>query len=271
MKARDSVLMLLLLLAATAGCQQDEDASDVGTDDSPGGSGPDTQELEELAGYYAEKSVVASLSSVPGIGQFQNTGTYYGLTEIRFEDGALVATSISCRSVLESTSPIKTSMDDAVVQSLPPFIGELAVESTGGALKLTREEVVMPLGVRLDDPWNDPLPTDKDDPRIWDQDEDGHPGISVDLKGMGLSGKVFAIRKERGYWSVVLQDDGRLVGQIFDSSEQEIIGATNPVLKVDIEDEPDPDPKKNTFELIPLGSKYDCDRLIAELDEIDFS
>ena len=54
-----------------------------------------------------------------------------------------------------------------------------------GAWSVTRPATPTPVGIRLDDPANDVLPTDPTDPRISDDDGDGNPGVTVTVRGEG--------------------------------------------------------------------------------------
>ena len=248
----------------------DADAdSETDTGAGPADTDPDAgPDPESLLGRYAERTVIVTTSSpMGGLTEYTTEAHYYGFADIALVDGGLVVTSISCHSVLETTSPVQASMDDAVVRSLPPFVGELTVTEVDGALAITREELVMPLGVYLTDPWNEALPTDADDPRVWDQDSDGNPGISVSLTGL-MSATVYAVRRERGWWEAAAIDGTHLSGLVHDSSEQSVIGSTNPLFNTNVEETMDPDPNKHTFDLVRLEGEWDCDRLVSELDTV---
>jgi hypothetical protein len=280
--------MLCSLLAA--GCAADPsstpDASpgEDDTDTSPGDTdtgdasapidsgagadaGPPGGALQGLVGLYAERTVIVTTSSPVGPTEYTTEAHYYGLARIALVDGGLVVTSTSCHSDLQTTSPVHASMDDAVVRSLPPFVGALAVSEVGGVLHVAREELVMPLGVHLEDPWNEALPTETTDPRVWDQDSDGNPGISVDLTGL-MSATIYAVRRERGWWEASVVGADRLSGLVHDSSEQSVIGATNPLFDQNVEETMDPDPSKHTFDLARLDGDWDCDRLVSELGAV---
>ncbi|MBM4371586.1 MAG: hypothetical protein FJ098_08025, partial [Deltaproteobacteria bacterium] len=46
------------------------------------------------------------------------------------------------------------------------------------------QEIVWTWGLKdMVEPFTDPLPTEPSDPRVWDQDEDGNPGVTVHVLG----------------------------------------------------------------------------------------
>jgi len=147
-------------------------------------------------------------------------------------------------------------------------VGEITARVEDGVILFDRETVVMPLGVELTDPVNEALPTSADDPRVIDADGDGHPGVSIGLSMLGISGQIYAVRKEIGSWSVAATADGTWEGPFNDASEQQVIGASRPLFDQNLSTAPDPDPLKSRILLQRTAEAYDCARLLAELDTL---
>lgn len=105
-----------------------------------------------------------------------------------------------------------------------------------GSLRVKRPATPTPVGIWLDDP-NEALPEDRNDPRIWDQDQDGNPGFTVhiELKGEAgdaqAGGEIYLVRREIFAYDLTVGDDGTLTGTITDTSEQLVVGASNPVFE----------------------------------------
>ena len=94
----------------------------------------------------------------------------------------------------------------------------------------TRPATPTPIGITLEDPANQTLPTDPNDPRIIDADGDGNPGVTSSVKVTeALQGQIYLIRREIFAYDVTQQSPDRLTGFITDRSEQLIVGASNPV------------------------------------------
>lgn len=219
-----------------------------------------------LVGHYVERVTVSTLDTIPGLGERASSSYYVGLTDIEEINGKIISTSISCRSVVGSVSGVKVVISDELTQLIPPLVGEVTTEEIKGAIVFNRETVYMPLGVELEDLVNDELPTNAQDPRIIDQDEDGHPGVTIVLSMLGINGEIYAVRKEVGSWSVSEIEDGRFNGPFRDESLQKVIGANPSMLQVDMQSRPNPDESKSYLDLIRTEEKYDCERLLAELD-----
>ena len=65
--------------------------------------------------------------------------------------------------------------EDAIAQR--PIVLE-----TGDGTGILPQTVAWTWGIQgMEDPASDPLPTSADDPLVWDQDEDGNPGISIEV------------------------------------------------------------------------------------------
>ncbi len=232
-------------------------------------SDTDTTPAKDFTGTYAEKVTISTLDKLPGVGDVETTSSYYGINTIEFVGGEYVSTSISCKSVsVAKNAAFQTIIPDIVVQCIPPLVGKLTVTDEDGTIKIDKEETVMPVGVKLADPWNDPLPTDPSDSRIWDQDGDGKPGVTIEVKASGMTGKIYTIRKERGLWSASMDLEGNFYGLFTDKSEQKTIGADPALFNINPESKVNPDLSKSNITLTKLDGEYDCTKLIAEFDSI---
>ncbi len=99
-----------------------------------------------------------------------------------------------------------------------------------GVLRVQRPATPTPVGIRLDDPFNDPLPTDPNDPRIVDDDGDGKPGLTVTIEVTPeFIGELYIARREIFAFEAFLTEPDLLTGVVTDDSEQLVIGASDPV------------------------------------------
>ncbi len=83
-----------------------------------------------------------------------------------------------------------------------------------------------------------------------------------------LQGELYIARREIFAYDVDEQDDGSLVGVVTDDSEQLIIGATNDAFLTQAEWVQQPDLTKSPIILIPVDQDWDCERLMAERDDL---
>lgn len=123
-----------------------------------------------------------------------------------------------------------------------------------------------PVGIRLDDPANESLPDDPNDPRIVDDDGDGNPGITVSEE---LTGELYIARREIFAYEALLEDPDLLVGVVADNSEQLVLGASDPIFATSGDGwEQYPDLEKSPIILQRLVGDWDCARLGAERDAL---
>ncbi len=221
-----------------------------------------------VPGVYAERTVVVTLDKAEGQAESETVGTYYNLNRIEAVDGKLVSSSSSCRGLVQSKGIASLSISDAVTQMIPPLVGELSVAEGSAGAVIRRAETISLVSVKLEDPWNDPLPTDGKDARILDVDQDGNPGISIDIKVFGFKGKIFVIRREHNRWEASPSTNGGFAGLITDASEQQVIGANPSMFNVKMTSKPHPDASRSTVTLVRLPADLTCDEYIAKLSTI---
>jgi hypothetical protein len=96
-------------------------------------------------------------------------------------------------------------------------------------------------GCRLDDPAHDPLPlavdyqNNPDDPRFWDQDEDGKVGLTVYVDGV-LRGEIYYVQRWTGIYGRspddpdhrgIILDQDRICGLTLGTSEEYMVSTNN--------------------------------------------
>lgn len=257
-------LVAACLLVAAVGCGSDDgdDGDASATTTTAPAAEVSMDEAEQLAGKYAHYDVVAYEST-----DMKILIISYGFTDLAAEGGELVATESFCTAKYASDQPIAVTISDKATRAIVPESTPVELREEDGQIGFVRPATPTGIGIELEDPANDPLPTDPDDPRIADDDGDGKPGITVKIEvGDGaLTGELYIARREIFAYDVLAQDDGALVGTVDDHSEQLIIGAsddqfitTAPWVQVD-------DPEKSPIILEPVEGDWDCDRLIAEI------
>jgi hypothetical protein len=138
-----------------------------------------------------------------------------------------------------------------------------------GRARVSRPETPTGIGVDLEDPANEPLPTDPDDPRIADDDGDGKPGVTATITvSEALAGEIYLARREIFAYLVDEQPDGSLIGSVSDRSEQLMVGASNDVFLTQAEWVQYEDLSKSPIILVPVDADWDCDRLMAERNRV---
>ena len=221
---------------------------------------------EDLIGRWAHYDVVAYEDAA-----LKTVIISYGFNDFSLDDdGALIDQASFCASEQRTDQAIETGLSDAATQAIQPPPTEVAVEITDGVLSLSRPFSPTPVGIVLDDPFNETLPTDPNDPRIVDADGDGNPGITVTIKVTdAIQGELYIARREIFSYEATLVSPDRIEGTVIDESEQLVIGASEPMFNVERTDwGQHPDPAKSPLLLVRVDDSWDCDRLAAERDAI---
>jgi hypothetical protein len=242
--------MAVIGAAVLAGCGGSSSEADTATT-SVGG---------RLAGRYAHYDVVAYQST-----DMKTLIISYGFTDLAEEGGSLVATDSFCSSEHRSDQPISVELSDTATRAITPVPTPVTLTVTDGRARISRPETPTGIGVDLEDPANDPLPTDPNDPRIADDDNDGKPGVTATVRvSEDLSGEIYLARREIFAYVVEEQADGSLTGTVDDRSEQLVVAATDDIFLTQAEWVQYEDRAKSPIILIPVDGDWDCDRLMAE-------
>jgi hypothetical protein len=236
---------------------------------APTSAPPDTQPEpvlgEELIGRWAHYDVVAYEDDV-----LKTLIISYGFNDFTEVDGQIVDQSSFCFSEQRTDQPITTSLSDAATQAIQPPPAVLEIDTVDGVLRVRRPPTPTPVGIRLDDPFNEALPTDPNDPRIVDDDGDGKPGLTVTIEVTPeFIGELYIARREIFAFEAFLTEPDLLTGQVTDDSEQLVIGASDPVFASSPANWGQyPDLSKSPIILRRVDADWDCERLAAERDDL---
>jgi hypothetical protein len=249
-----ALLAVVVLGGLGCGCSSDEGAGAAGSRTSA--SAP----AERLAGRYAHYDVVAYEGS-----GMKTLIISYGFTDLDVKDGRLVATESFCFSEHRSDQPIRVEMSDVATQAIRPISVPVDLSVEDGKAHIVRPATPTGIGVHLDHPATDPLPTDPGDPRIADDDHDGKPGVTAHVTvSPELSGDIYLARREIFAYDVTEQPDRSLTGVVQDHSEQLVVGASNPVFLTQAQWTQHPDLSRSPIILRSVRRSWDCERLRAE-------
>jgi hypothetical protein len=124
-------------------------------------------------------------------------------------------------------------------------------------------------GARLEDPMNDPVPNHEDyqrnpdDPRFWDQDEDGQVGITMLQDGM-MRGEIYHIQRVIAYPEGIRIDNDHVRGLITAEVEMKYLHTSNPALFGDIEMMMHEQADRSFFRQMRMPDDTSCADLIRE-------
>lgn len=213
-----------------------------------------------LVGRYAHYDVVAYEGAIMNAMIIS-----YGFTDLDLVDGELMAQESFCYSEFASNMPLSVHLSDAATQAIRPVPIAVQVTVDGDRAHVYRPETPTGIGIRLENPVEDKLPTDPLDPRICDDDGDGNPGVTALVTVDGaVIGEIYLARREIFAYELDEQPDGSLIGMVKDRSEQLVVGASDDIYKIDDPWTQHADLSKSPIVLRRVDRSFDCERLRAE-------
>lgn len=219
---------------------------------------------EDLVGRYAHYDVVAYEDEA-----MKTLIISTGFADLELREGQLWNVQRFCHADAVSDQDIDVSISDAATQAIVPIDTPIEVTEVDGDLRVVRPATPTGIGIELEDPTNDVLPTDPEDPRIVDADGDGNPGVTSTVRVTeDLQGEIYLARREIFAYDVTQVGPDRLEGTITDSSEQLILGASNEAFLVPAQWVQIDDPERNPVIWQRVDDTWDCDRLAAERDAL---
>jgi len=272
-------LVLFLAAALAAACESGgapaaghddatgDPAADVPGDRTDGGPPPATLEQARLEGTWAREVTQTAFTTLPVVGETTTRTTTLNLLAVRAtvegDVASLVATTTVCDLDIDNgTDLVQTVVPDALLASLAVLDVPATVSATAEGLAFEQPRFVELRGVRLTNPDTDPLPTDAALPAVFDQDGDGHPGVTMRIAGL-VDGEVYVIQRRTSALSGAFVDTERIAGRVEWTDEQVVLGADNPLLESERTSRPAP-PDDSTFVMQRVPDGTTCETLRAE-------
>ncbi len=223
----------------------------------------------KVAGRYAHYDVVAYQEKV----LFTEMKTYvitYGITDLSLDaSGQLIAKDRYCHATHKSNLPFQSEVPDSFTQAIVPRTVPVEVRHEGTQLSLWRPETPTLIGAALESP-DLPLPLDPKKVVAVDDDKDGKPGVTVKIKLYNkFATELYIARREIFAYSLSLEEStGQLHGYVSDHSEQVVLGSPLPFLRSQRNPHQHPDLTLSPMVLVPIDASYDCDKVMAERDQL---
>ena len=223
----------------------------------------------DLSGRWAMIQVYSEIAMLPIVGERPRISVVAQYVDLVQSGSAIVMIDTYCFTDVDDGTPlVRTEVPDEFMASLrpTPHTARLLGSSDGSGFRA--DEYVEVRGARLADPALEELPVSPDDPRVFDQDGDGFPGMSVRVRILGLvEGTAYVVQRVRYSLDGVVVDANTIRGTIRWATEQASLGASTPLLRVDAPARPDPDASRSVFLIVRVGKADDCSLLRARLPE----
>ena len=219
---------------------------------------------ERIAGHYAHYDVVAYEDTTTRT-TMRTFIVSYGFTDFYLEDGRLMQSDRFVHAEQKlSRKNAKSVFKDEAVQAIKPRVQEVELSRKDGTWHIYRPESPSLLGIE-GDPMK-PLSTDPHDPNITDPDNDGNPGVTVQISvGKFFRGEIYLTRREIFSNYLTLNNNGTLSGYVIDRSEQFVVGASKKILSQESNSVQHPDKGLSPVLLVKVDPDIDS---LAELMQI---
>ena len=182
---------------------------------------------------------LTSSQTLPFLGKATSTSSLYKLATIAETEAGFTLTEGACEFVFEGgTAPLKLSLDPETIRSGPAMTTAIKIWDDEGVVRFDRDFATVILGAQLKDADLDALPTDKNDPRVIDADQDGQAGLTAHASGTiklgfikkNIEADIYFVQRSRDKFTGTLVEGGRLSGSVIDETEQSFLGSNNILL-----------------------------------------
>ncbi len=215
---------------------------------------------DTLVGRYAHFDVVAYQDPT-----MKTLIISTGFSDLSIRDGRMWNQMTFCHADTPTDQKLEVSISDAATRAITPIATPVEVTKVDGRFHIVRPATPTAIGINLDDPANESLPTDPNDPRIFDADGDGHPGVTSKVRiSDALQGEVYIARREIFAYTLTQQNEDRFAGFVTDHSEQLVVGASDPIFMAAGQWKQIDDTSRNPAIWQRIDPSWDCEKLATE-------
>ena len=235
-----------------------------------GETAQETETWPDLSGDWAMVQVMVATADLPVVGSLWIDTIVGAFTHITQSGSTLILQDRYCfTDASPSTFLFSTNIADVTMQSIQPEPRTAMLSLEDCDYRFSQDWYTEIRGAILEDPENESLPIDPEDPRLVDLEEDGHPGMTIEASILGLfKGEGYSVQRYRYRLDGTVFDANTIIGFIDWTSEQTVVAATNPLFMEAFSDDTDPDPTKHRFVMIRIDETWTCETLREELPRI---
>jgi len=188
-------------------------------------SKPAVASVTDLSGTWVARVSAAQVVTAPIVGVMRNVYVLTMLVTITQTGTAIVADGRNCDrlQVNEPTAVAPVVIPEIWAHTETPVhrTGSFAVGAAGYPI-FHLDAGTEVIGAKLSSPMAC-LPTQSDDPAVYDQDKDGKPGITVRLNGQSLVGTLCAVQTQTTAVNAIAVSADRLEGDLHFAAQQNVL------------------------------------------------
>ncbi|MCB9507899.1 MAG: hypothetical protein H6700_09225 [Myxococcales bacterium] len=185
----------------------------------------------DLSGRWARLVVTTAESEAPLVGTVTTVNRTVGIVDLVQDGDGLTGVGRVCTIDVETSSSMaSTVVPDAFVASLPErSVSGVVVAEGDGSVVVELDRAWEWLGLTGVDE-DDALPDSIDDGRVVDADGDGHPGVTIEVTGMG-GGEMYFVQRAWRELHASTVSSTQLDGEVVWASERVVLDATSRPLR----------------------------------------
>ena len=209
---------------------------------------------------------VISLSG-GSLGSFKALAGIYATAQVTTDaTGATTLSSSECHMDITGTGTgglqgATFEVADVIMTSTHVTSATLTLSGGGAAWALS--EIQAPIGWMWSSP-SDTTPTSATDSRVFDQDMDGMPGVTMHVLWNGNDTPRPFVQTQRENLSGTFGAGGVLTGTTIDTDDVNIIGNTSALAGATVTWDPDPDTADDVVRIVPVASPLTCAQVMAQ-------
>ena len=192
---------------------------------------PALANVTDLTGVWVAKLTGAQIVTSALTKPIHNENVYYQLLTIQQTGTAITVDGRYCdrTEVNDPSASVPVEIPDAWAHTETPIhrTGDFTPGS-GGYSVLNLPTLFEAIGARLTSA--DTLPTGTDDSRVYDEDNDGNPGITIHLSGL-VTGNVYSVQAQTTSILAIPVSANRVEGSLGFASNQTVLASSPSAIK----------------------------------------
>jgi hypothetical protein len=222
-----------------------------------------------IGGSFAVLVKFRKVISLSGgsLGSFNALAGIYSTAQVTTDStGATTLSSSECHMDITGSGTgglqgATFEVADVIMTTTHVTPARLTLSNGGAAWALS--EVQAPIGWMWSSP-SDATPTSATDPRVFDQDMDGMPGVTMHVLWNGTDTPMPFVQTQREKLSGTFGTGGVLSGTTVDTDDVNIIGNTSALAGATVTWDPDPNTADDVVRIVPVASALTCAQLMAQ-------
>jgi hypothetical protein len=227
------------------------------------------QEPPEITGRWVQLQKTTAVSQITMVGEVVTETTALLLVDVTRDGDKLEMRELICSiDSKSSVDKITMTIPPAYMRAVSGKVRPVKLESRGGRWRYLQPSFSSVAGAKLAQ-LTDKLPTDKKDARVLDPDKDGHPGMTIQVRGI-VDGDIYVIQRDKSEMTGMLSEAAdRIEGSITWSVEQVVLGATSVFLSGQPPNSKQhPDSRRSSFTMVKVAPGISCASALKRRDEL---